>query len=112
MTVPDGGVWRAITHGSDGTGYPNKMVFSKVVPNERLEYAHGGDDDADHVHFHTVVTFDALDDNKTRVTMRAIFATVDERNQTAEEYGAIEGGKQTLDRLAEHLVTMASGVDR
>jgi hypothetical protein len=59
-----------------------------------------------------VVTFDALDGNKTRVTMRAIFATVEERNQTVAEYGAIEGSKQTLDRLGEHLATMASGADR
>jgi hypothetical protein len=38
--------------------------------------------------------------------MRAVFPTPAERDRVVKEYGAIEGGKQTLERLAEHLVTM------
>ena len=43
---------------------------------------------------------------KTRLTMRALFATAAERNRHVEEYGAIEGGIQHLDRLEEYLAKM------
>jgi uncharacterized protein YndB with AHSA1/START domain len=39
----------------------------------------------------------------TRVTMRAVFASPEARDRNVREYGSIEGGKQTLERLAEHL---------
>jgi hypothetical protein len=35
--------------------------------------------------------------------MASIFETAEERNRVVAKYGAIEGGKQTLARLAEHL---------
>jgi uncharacterized protein YndB with AHSA1/START domain len=39
----------------------------------------------------------------TRVTMRIVFASAEARDQNVRDYGSIEGGKQTLQRLAEHL---------
>src|SRR5262249_32473036 len=45
---------------------------------------------------------------KTRLTMRSLFESAAERNQVVEKYGAIEGGKQTLERLAEHLAGAAA----
>jgi uncharacterized protein YndB with AHSA1/START domain len=38
--------------------------------------------------------------------MRAVFPSAEARDAVVREYGAIEGGKQTLERLAEHLPTM------
>jgi hypothetical protein len=35
--------------------------------------------------------------------MRAVFPTSAERDRVAQEYGAIEGSKQHLERLDEHL---------
>ena len=43
------------------------------------------------------------DNGKTRLTMRTTFATAEERDYVVEEYHAIEGGHQTLARLAEFL---------
>ena len=40
---------------------------------------------------------------KTLLTMRSLFATAQERDEVVTKYGAIEGGKQTLERLAEHV---------
>jgi hypothetical protein len=36
------------------------------------------------------------------LTMQPLFAS-EERNKAVKEFGAIEDGNQTLDRLAEHL---------
>ena len=48
------------------------------------------------------VTFEDLN-GKTRLTMTALFPTPEARNHVVEKYGAIEGGKQTLGRLADYL---------
>ena len=40
---------------------------------------------------------------KTELTMRALFETAAERDRVVKEFGAIEGAKQTLARLAEFL---------
>jgi hypothetical protein len=38
----------------------------------------------------------------TRVTMRLTFASAEDRDQNVRDYGSIEGGKQTLERLADY----------
>jgi hypothetical protein len=40
---------------------------------------------------------------KTEVTMRAVFKTKTQRDEVVARYDAIEGGKQTLGRLALYL---------
>src|SRR3977135_379237 len=105
MEVKPGGVWRFVMHGPDGTDYKNKIVFLSVVRPERLVYRHAGDAGTDPVRFHVTVTF-AAQGSKTRLTMASIFETAEERNRVVEKYGAIEGGKQTLSRLAEHLARL------
>jgi hypothetical protein len=40
---------------------------------------------------------------KTELTMRMVFDTAAARDLVVKEYGAIEGGKQTMARLGEHL---------
>jgi uncharacterized protein YndB with AHSA1/START domain len=101
MDVRPGGAWRYVMHGPDGTDYSNKIVYSEVVKPERLAYAHGADDDGP-PHFHATVTFEEQG-GKTLVTLRSIFPTAAARDRTVKEFGAIEGGKQTLERLARYL---------
>ena len=43
------------------------------------------------------------DRDKRRITMRMVFASAAARDENVRVYGSIEGGKQTLERLAEHL---------
>jgi uncharacterized protein YndB with AHSA1/START domain len=102
IDVRPGGVWRFVMHGPDGVDYENRIVYDEIRPPERLVYHHGGGDDVEPVQFHVTVTFEDLD-GRTRLTMRAVFPSVQERNRVVEKYGAIEGAKQTLERLAEHL---------
>lgn len=100
MDVRPGGVWRFTMHGPDGVDYPNHIVYREVVPPERLVYDHG--EDSDDPGFHMTVTF-VEENGKTTITMDALFATAEERNRVAAEFGAIEGAQQTLRRLAEYL---------
>jgi len=102
MDVRPGGRWTLVMHGPDGTDYPNQIDFTEVVPPERLAWDHG---DGERVHFHSTVTFEP-EDGKTRLTMTLLFETAAQKQQTIEESGAVEGGKQTMDRLEEYLATM------
>jgi len=107
MDVRPGGVWTLTMRGPDGTDYPSRIAFSEVVRPERLVYWHG--DDNDPQQFHVTITFEEEGD-KTTLTMRSLFPTAAARDFVVEKFGAIEGGKQTLGRLAEHLTTMGEFV--
>ena len=102
MDVRPGGVWRFIMHGPDGADYKNKIIYTEIVKPGRLVY--------DHVsgpQFHATVTF-AEKRNKTEVTMRMLFESAAQRDKVANEFAAIEGLNQTLDRLRQHLTKMES----
>lgn len=96
-----GGQWLFTMHGPDGTDYRNDIVFTAVLEPERLEYDHGPSPV-----FHTTVTFEEEGENSTKLSMTALFPTVEERNRTVEKFGAIEGMKQTLGRLADYLASL------
>ena len=103
MDLRPGGVWKLVMHGPDGTDYPNKSVFTEVVPLERLRYKlSGGKRGGPAAQFEMTATFED-DGDQTRITMRMIFASAEARDENVRVYGSIEGGKQTLERLAEHL---------
>jgi uncharacterized protein YndB with AHSA1/START domain len=105
MDVRAGGVWRQVMHGPDGTDYANKSVFTEVVPCERLGYRlSGGKRGGPSAQFQMIATF-ADEDGKTRLTMRMVFVSAEARDQNVREFDSIEGGKQTLARLADYLST-------
>jgi uncharacterized protein YndB with AHSA1/START domain len=99
-----GGVWSFNMHGPDGTDYPNRIEWREIVPPERLVYLHG-ESAGDAQSFTTTVTF-VERANATEVTLRAVFRTKEQRDHAVEQYGAIEGGKQTLDRLAGYIAEL------
>jgi uncharacterized protein YndB with AHSA1/START domain len=101
IDVRSGGVWRHMMHGPDGTDYPNRVVYKEVVKPERLVYWHGGDDKASSCQFHVTVRFEDVG-GKTKLTMTMLFETAEQREETVK-FGVVEGGNQTLARLAEHL---------
>jgi uncharacterized protein YndB with AHSA1/START domain len=104
MELRPGGVWKLTLHGPDGTDYQNKSVFKEIAHHERIVFAHEGKaDDGRSTHFLATWSFDALSPVKTRVTIRMVFDTPEDRTFVVKEFGAIEGGKQTLMRLGEHL---------
>ncbi len=102
-----GGVWDYIMHGPDGTDYPNYVVYREIVPPERIVFDHGSRAD-DPKSFVSTVTF-VERGPATEVTMRAVFKTKAMRDEVVDRFGAIEGGKQTLGRLAGYIATLKAG---
>jgi uncharacterized protein YndB with AHSA1/START domain len=102
-----GGVWKHVMHGPDGTNYPNEKVFKEIVPMEKIVFSHGGRrENGPSVDAIATWTFDKIAERKTRVSLRLVFPSAPERERVVKEFGAIEGGKQTLERLGEYLVKM------
>jgi len=102
-----GGVWRFVMHGPDGRDYQNRLVFETIEPPARIVSRHGGDDD-DALEFathETRITLEAEGD-KTRLTWQLVFASTAERDRIAREYGAVEGGQQTVGRLADYIAQL------
>ncbi len=109
MEVRPGGVWEHVMHGPDGTDYPNRSTFTEVVKPQRICFFHGGSKKGDpDTQFEATWTFEAVDD-KTRLTIHMVFPTASDRDRVVRDYGALEGAKQTLERLAGHLHTAQSG---
>jgi len=102
MDVRPGGVWDFVMHGPDGVEYPNKIIYREVVKPERLVYSH-----VSGPLFQMTVTF-ADDGGKTRLTARMLFESAALRDQTVKQVGAVEGLKQTLGRLGEHVAKTAA----
>jgi uncharacterized protein YndB with AHSA1/START domain len=99
MDVRVGGVWKHTMHGPDGVDYPNKSIFREVVQPERLVFKHGGARvGGKGANFTATWTFEELGDD-TLLTIRMVFPSAADRNHVVAEYGAIEGGRQTLERL-------------
>lgn len=107
MDARPGGVWRYMMHGPDGVDYPNLITFIEVVNPEKLLFTHGDDIDNDPNAFTTTVTFKELGPDKTEITMRQVFNTKEQRDMLVEQFGVIEGGKQTMDKLEQYLATLA-----
>jgi uncharacterized protein YndB with AHSA1/START domain len=99
MDVRPGGQWLFTMHGPDGTDYKNRVRYTEVKAPERLAYDHDGGD-GEH-HFKAIITF-VHEASKTRVTLRLMCAT-NEQREFMVKFGTIEGGVQTLSRLDGYL---------
>jgi uncharacterized protein YndB with AHSA1/START domain len=102
MDVRPGGVWDFIVHGPDGVGFPSYVVYREVLPEHRLVYIHGRSSKDVEVGFLQTVTFEESA-GQTRVTMHLNFPTPTMRDFVVREHHAVEGGRQTLERLAAFL---------
>ena len=102
MDFRPGGLWLFTMHGPDGTDYPNRVRYTEIREPEFVAYDHDGGEGGDPAHaFKGSWTFDA-EGRKTRVTMRLVAATPEQRAYMAQ-FGAVEGGNQTLARLESYL---------
>jgi len=106
-----GGYWEHTMHGPDGTDYPNKAKFLEIVPLERITFLLGGgsdleDDERRGATFRATWTFEVVDAARTRLTGRMVFPSKEARDRVVRDFGAIEGGKQTLERASEYVAGM------
>ncbi len=103
IDVRPGGVWRFMMHGPDGVDYPNKITYREIVRPERLVYDHN--DLEDPTFHHVTVTFEEQS-GQTRLTMRSVFKSAEDRDAVVKKHNAIEGAHQHLDRLGRQLEKM------
>lgn len=103
MDLRPGGVWKHTMHGPDGTDYPTQGVFVDVVKPERIVYSMAGGKKGEPGHqFVSTWIFEEQGD-KTKLTLRMLFPSPEACESAERTYGVIDGGNQTLERLAEHL---------
>jgi uncharacterized protein YndB with AHSA1/START domain len=95
----EGGAWRFVMHGPDGTDYPNESVFAEIVAPERVVLDHLSGH-----HFRMTITFTAQG-SQTLVDWRQVFDTAAERERIAPF--VIPANEQNLDRLAAEVRNMA-----
>ncbi|MGH7869679.1 MAG: SRPBCC domain-containing protein, partial [Candidatus Dormibacteraceae bacterium] len=106
MDVRPGGVWKSTMRGPDGTEYLNDCVFTEVVRPRLIAYrlmAGGKRDGGVQEPMEGTWIFEAQGE-KTKITLRMLFRTPEALQRFVREYKAVEGGNETLDRLARHLV--------
>lgn len=109
MDFRAGGTWRYVMHGPDGTEYPASGVFREIVPPERIvttdEFDQGEEQvvKTDLPSGVMVVTtlFEDLG-NKTRLTIRILHSSVEDRLKH-EEMGVVGGWNSSLDCLDDYL---------
>lgn len=109
IDVRPGGSWVFVMHGPDGKDWPNAIAYREVVPLEKLVFRHGAaEDENPDEDFGSVITLEDLggDPARTRLTMTSTFKDKATRDMLIREVKAVEGGKQTLQKLADHLERM------
>lgn len=101
-----GGEWTFTMRGPDGTDYPEWITYTGITPPERIALLYGeyrGDPNA----FESILTF-TPDGAVTLLEMRTVFPTKEQRDEAVEKYHAVEGGQQTLSKLADYVTGMAA----
>ncbi|MAU22964.1 MAG: ATPase [Martelella sp.] len=96
MDFSVGGLWHYTMHGPDGKDWPNWIRYTEITPPARIAYDHGGER-GEPAHFRGLILLED-EGGKTRVSLILIFETVEARDATLE-FGAVEGGRQTLAKL-------------
>ena len=107
MDFKVGGRTRFDMRGPNGMLFPNRIVYLSIERPDRIVYRHGADLDLDPNVFEVTVTFAALPEGRTLLTMRSLFASVWARDAVLG-FGAVELGKQTVEKLAAYLEERAT----
>ena len=99
IELREGGQWQFVMHGPDGRDFVNHIVFRELRAPDRVVY--------DHVSgptFRVTATFEQdADPDYTRLTMRAVFDSEPGYRTAVHDFGAVEGARQTTERLQELL---------
>ena len=99
MEVKPGKVWDFVMHGM-GKDFGNIIQYIEVVKPSLLSYKHSGY--SEDYSFMVTITFEDQD-GKTLLTMKSTFKSVAIIEELNRKVNAIEGGKQTLNRMEQYL---------
>jgi uncharacterized protein YndB with AHSA1/START domain len=112
MNVKVGGQILFTMHGPDGKDWPNRIVYRELDPPRYMKWFHdnGGEGDVDHKFIGEIELFDEGKD-KTRIELRLNEESMANRDNLVS-FGATEGGRQNLDRLAAYVAPMVDEKNR
>lgn len=97
-----GGLWKHVMIGPDGAEYPNTTRFVEIERPDHIVYENaGGKKGGRGVSFQMTWTLKDVG-GKTELTIRHVFQSREDRDFVADTYRAVEGGRQTLAKLAKH----------
>ncbi len=97
IDLREGGEWVFDMIAPDGTVFPNHHRYTRVTPEQRLDYTlHWGENGPKHADASAIFTDLGP---QTRLTLCMVFATAREYDE-AKGFGAVELGLQTLGKLA------------
>jgi len=101
LDVRDGGRFDVVMHGPDGSDFANVYVFERIVVAERVVYVHQGSAVHGLAPSRSVMEIDRGDAEapRTRVTLRASYASDADRRRHLEDFQAVAGARQLLERL-------------
>ena len=102
-----GGHWRFTMHGPDGREYPNHARFEEIEPPSRLVMRYLDDPTGERL---STLTLEALGPTRTRFELSLRFPSAEARAAVLRRSAAVEGGNQTLARLAA-LVAVLQGAE-
>lgn len=107
IDIRAGGAWLFDMVAPDGTRYPNRMTFLRIVSPALIEVRHGTGAAVDPDAFGMLLTFDQQGNGKTVVTLRQMQPNA-ARRTAVMQFGAVELGGQTLGKLAGHVAKKES----
>jgi len=84
-------------HGPDGKNYPNKSIFSEIIPYKKIVFEHFNPD------FITTIEFTS-DGGKTILNWHMVFETAELFDAVVKTFKADEGLKQNIVKLENYLV--------
>ena len=93
---------------SGRTPFPEPHYVRGIVWPERIVYHHGGGTDVELVQFTQTLTFEALGRDRARLTWHGRIPSAQERARVIKTYNADKGLSQTMARLVDYVVAMAT----
>jgi uncharacterized protein YndB with AHSA1/START domain len=100
LDVRAGGQLDVVMHGPDGTNFANVYVFSAVDYPNRIAYTNQGSDEWGLAPFSSVIDI-VKSGGLTHLTMTTQYENEEEYRRHVEDFHAIEGAQQLLERLGE-----------
>ena len=104
MNVAPGEIWDFIMHGW-GQDFVNKIEYLEVKKPSLISYKHSGE--SEDYSFLVSISFEEVE-GKTLLTMKSTFKSKEIIEELNRRVNAIEGGKQTLNRLEKYLEELVS----
>lgn len=95
-----GGKWTFIMHGPEKGNYPNQCEFTIIEKPSVIAWKRFSKPI-----FRVLVTFDEVQEDKTKIVFRQIFETANECRKVKKF--AVEKNEENFDRLEKELVVMA-----